>query len=221
MLSLILPALAAAATPFVGLAWQPLSRADLLWVDEGRTSGVAVGEFDGVVDPPLQAFGGVWLSDDIGLVGSLGVARLQTTTVVGDTWRQQHWGVIRPAIDIRYAIGPREVGRPAPWATLGVHGDIPSARDVSNGYTDEEQAQADQEAFIDRARLGGVGARMGVGLDYRLREGIAIGGMYTIGWHRGLLRTDEADVVSSWVSGRAQLLVTFEWPGRDEGAPAE
>ncbi|MBW1881491.1 MAG: hypothetical protein JRJ84_24300 [Deltaproteobacteria bacterium] len=205
-----------AVTPMAGVAWTPFSRSDLVWTDDGRTSGVGVGEFDGAVRPALTGFGGAWISRRVGLVGTLGVARLQSTTWVGDTYRQRHWGVVRPGMDLRVALSTREVGRPAPWAMVGVHGDIPSARDVSNGYTDDEQDQADDTAFVDRARLGGVGGRVGIGVDYRLREGIAVGAMWAAEYHRGVLRTDEANTVSSWVGADAALLLTFEWPARSE-----
>jgi hypothetical protein len=208
---------ARAATPMAGVAWTPFARSDLVWVDDGRTSGVGVGEFDGMVRPALTGFGGAWISRRLGLVGTLGVARLQSTTWVGDTYRHRHWGVVRPGLDLRIALSGREVGRPAPWVLVGVHGDIPSARDVSNGYTDDEQEQADETAYVDRARLGGLGARVGLGVDYRLREGISVGAMWAAEWHRGVLRTDEANTVSSWVGADAALLLTFEWPRR----PAE
>ncbi len=210
LLTSLLPA--QAATPLAGVAWTPLSRADLVWVGDDRTSGVAVGEFDGVVAPNLSAFGGVWLSDSVGLIGSLGLARLTSTTWVGDTWRQRHWGVLRPGIDLRYSLGPREVRRPAAWILGGIHGDIPSARDTSNAYSPEEQAIADEDAALERARLGGFGARVGLGVDYRLAEGIAVGAQWSMRWHQSVLRTDQAMNVSSWVAADVALLLTFEWP---------
>ena len=204
-----------AATPIAGVSWTPLSRSDLVWVDEGRTSGVAVGEFDGVARPALAAFGGAWVSERVGVVGSLGVARLQSTTWTGDTWRQRHWGVVRPEIDLRIALSTREVGRPAPWLFLGLYGDIPSARDVSNGYNEAEQEDADEDAWVERVRLGGLGGRLGAGVDYRLRDGLALGATWAVGYHRGFLQSTDTKVVSSWLATEASLLLSFEWPPRD------
>jgi hypothetical protein len=208
---------ARAATPIAGVAWTPLSRSDLVWVDESRTSGVAVGEFDGVVRPALAAFGGAWISNRVGLVGSLGVARLQSTTWSGDTWRQRHWGVFRPEVDLRISLTGRAVGRPSPWLFLGLYGDIPSARDTSNGYSEVEQDAADEDAWAERARLGGIGGRLGAGVDYRLREGLALGATWSLGYHRGFLQTSDMSVVSSWLATEAALLLTFEWPRAPEG----
>ena len=219
MLALLWPALAAAATPIVGVEWTPFSRSDLVWVQDGRTSGVAVGEFDGTVNPALNAFGGVWFNRRLGLVGSLGVGRLTSTTWTGSDYTQRHWGVVRPEADLRIAFGPREVFRPAPWAFIGLYGDIPSARDTSTTYTPDEQQQADQNAYIERARLGGIGARAGAGVDFRLHEGIAVDALWALQYHRGVIRSDQVDTITSWLGTHVSLLLTFEWPGKKSAPP--
>lgn len=203
------------AVPFAGVEWVPLSRADLSWVDDGRTSGLGVGEFDGFVRPALTAYGGAWLGRRLGLSGGLGVARLQSTTWVGETYQQRHWGVVRPSIDLRVGLADRVVQRPVPWLVVGMYGDIPSSRDVSNGYSEEEQEVADQSAYEDRLRLGGLGGRLGLGIDYRVVEGVALGASYAVELHRSVLRTSDVGTVTSWLTARAALHVTFEWPGRE------
>jgi hypothetical protein len=197
--------------PLAGLEWRPLSRADLTWVAEDRTSGTGVAEFDGNVSPLLSAFGGLWLVDRVGLVGGLGVARLTSTTWSGESWRQRHWGVVRPSLDVRFAPWKRTTGRPSPWLLLGGHGDIPSARDTSNAFSDEEEAVAEEDAKVERARLGGLGGRVGVGVDLRFAPGLVVGAQYAVLWHRGVLRTSEQDSVTSWVAGEAALVLGFEW----------
>ena len=215
LLGTLLTASAADIVPIGGVEFTPLSRGDLVWVDEGRTSGTGVGELDGSVKPALAAFGGAWFGPRIGVVGGLGVARLQSTTWAGETFQSQHWGVVRPSLDLRVGITRRVLKRPALWANLGVHGDIPSARNVSNGYTAEEQELADEDAYLERLRLAGAGARIGLGVDYRVSKGLAIGATYGLTWHRGVLRTNEANIVSSWLAGSASLLLTFEWEKPD------
>src|SRR5690606_2556186 len=122
------------------------------WIGDDRTTGTAVGEFDGVVAPNLSAFGGAWIGERVGLVGSVGLARLTSTRWVGDVYQSRHRGVFRPELDVRFLLSPRAQGRPVPWLVAGVYGDVPSAREVSNGFTDEEQDAADEAAYIDRAR---------------------------------------------------------------------
>lgn len=211
MLALVLALAAQAATPIAGVEWTPLSRSDLVWVDGERTSGLLVGEFDGFVRPSLQAYGGAWLGERLGLVGTLGVARLTSTTWVGEDWTQRHWGVVRPGLDLRLSLTQRVVGKPALWLDLGGHGDIPSARVTSNAFTDEEQELADEDAWIERARLGGFGGHLGAGVDYRLKPGLMVGARYALGYHRGVLQTSETSVVSSWLSSSASLTLGFEW----------
>lgn len=203
---------ALAATPTVGVAWTPMSRADLSWVADERTSGTGVGEFDGVVDPALAAWGGVWLHDRWALVGGLGIARLTSTTWDGDTWRQRHWGVVRPSVDLRWAALKRDAAHPiVPFFDVGAHGAIPSARDTSNGYSAEEAEQADADASVDRLRLGGVGGRVGAGVDWRPRPGLALGAQYVVEARWATLRTNDATIVSSYISSQVELLVAFEW----------
>lgn len=224
MLFALVLAAAQAATPFGGVEYRPLSRADLGWLLEDRTSGLAVGEFDGTVIPPIQGFGGVWLSERTGVSLSLGVARLQNTTNVDGVLRQRHWGVVRPGVDIRWALTERVERRPFPWVILGGHGTIPSARDVSTGYTKPEQKAADEQAYLERARLGGLGARFGLGADYEILPGLGIGAQWSLAWHRGLWTADDLDLVTSWLYGDASLILTFRWPEapddeESEGAP--
>ncbi|MFT4623652.1 MAG: hypothetical protein ACI8PZ_002308 [Myxococcota bacterium] len=204
-----------AATPTVGLEWRPLSRGDLMWTGEQRTSGLSVGEFDGFVRPALGFYAGAWTGPRTALLGSLGIARLQNTTVVNDQYRQRHWGVIRPALDARFAFADVVERKPIPWILAGLYGDIPSARDVSNGYTDDEQETADELAGAERARLGGAGLRAGFGVDWRFAGGIVIGGQYAVGVHRAVFQADDTDSVTAWTVAEASLLVGFEWPGRE------
>lgn len=224
VLTLLLTLSASAATPVFGLEWRPLSRADLTWVDEGRTSGLGVGELDGAVRPALSAFFGAWVSERTALLGSLGVARLTTTTWTDgedgepDTYQSRHWGVVRPEVDLRFAPWGH-TRSPAAYGLLGVYGDIPSARDVSNAYTDEEQQTADETAAEDRVRLGGFGLRAGIGAEVDLGRGIHLGGQYAVYWQQALLVTSDTNAVSSWFTAEASVILGIEFGGDARGAP--
>lgn len=212
----------AGPTPLFGLEWRPLGRADLNWVDEGRTSGLAVAELDGAVRPALSAFFGAWMSERTALLGSLGLARMTTTTWTDggegepDTYRSRSWGVFRPEVDLRFAPWGHRTN-PTAFLIGGLYGDIPSARDVSNAYTEEEQATADETAAQDRIRLGGFGARLGFGADVDLGKGVHIGGQYTVYWQQTLLVSDDADAVSGWLASEASMILTIEF-GRTTAA---
>jgi len=220
---LLLAQLAHAGPAFAGLEYKPLSRADLDWVDDGRTSGLAVGEYDGIVAPGLAAYFGGWLSHRTALSGSLGIARLANSTLVDEIWHQRHWGVIRPGIDLRVAIGSRPERTPWPYVLGGLYGNIPSARDVSNGFTKPEQKAADEAAGQERLRLAGVGVRTGFGVDYPLteRQTVLLGGLYTVDIRRSIFVADDTSAVTSWMATSAMLLVTVQWPGQPSDDAAE
>lgn len=211
---------AALAEPRFEMRYVPLSRGDLAWVADERTTGTAVGEFDGFVDPVLSALGGAWVSDHLGFMGSIGMARLTTTQWTGTTWRQRHWGVVRPAVEARWAFGERVAGRPCAWASIGMHGDVPSARDTSNGYTPDEQESADVDAYAERLRLGGIGGRVGFGVDWRLGGGLVIGGDLAVEGHWGVLHSTESSTISSWLVTEPALHVAFEGKRRTTPGPA-
>lgn len=210
-----------APTATLGLAWRPLSRADLMWTADGRTSGVAVGEFDGVVAPDLRPFAGVWLAGRWGLLGGLGFARLDATTWTGDTFRQRVWAVLRPELEARWTFWDRRDTRPTPFLLLAGYGDVPFARDTSNTFTEEEQDAADENATLERARLGGFGLRAGLGVDHELVDHLRVGFVTAFRWHQGVLRTSEATTTSSWMAVDAAITVAFEWPPTPDAPLAE
>lgn len=203
-----------AATPMAGVELAPFSRSDVVQVEDGRITGRGVGEFDGTVWPNLRAFAGTWVSDRVGVSGTLGIAHVTATTWADDVWIARSVGVIRPGLDGRLSLLSRGDERPRPLLILGVHGDIPLARVASNGFTVVEEEQASEDAAAERARLGGFGVRAGAGVDYALGEHVAVGFLWTARWHRSTFRASEQTSVSSWLGSEAALTVAFEW-GRD------
>ena len=215
-LLVVLHVSAAPIVPTAGVEWTPFSRADLVWVDEGRTSQTGVGEFDGFTRPSLMAFGGLWWRDRWGVTAGIGLARLQSTNWTDEVFVQRHWGVVRPSVDLRASILKRDKKLPIPWIIVGGHADIPSAREVSNGFTEEETEVADVNATIERARLGGWGFRGGAGIDYGINPYVRIGAQWTVEWHRSTFKSSELTAVSSWVGSQGALLLSFEWPETKE-----
>lgn len=220
-LLLLFAALSQAAEPYAGVEWRPLSRADLGWVLEDRTSGTGVGEFDGTVRPSLQAHAGMWLNERVSIGGSLGLARLQQTSASQDIWRRRHWAVLRPGVDLRLALAERAEQRAVPWVLLGAHVTLPSVREVSPGYTSEEQEAADRAAATERYRLGGFGGRVGAGAEYAITPGLAFAASYTVEWHRSWARSDDFASVGQWLAGEASLWLLFRWPRTSAPAPVD
>lgn len=206
---MVLWAALCAAEPIAGVVVRPFSRADLVWVDENRTSGEGVGEFDGVVRPGIQAYFGAWTGRRIGIVGSLGVAHLSTRTFIGDTVARRAHTVVRPQIDGRYRL---RTDQPEVWTSASLHVDIPSAIDRSDAFTDDEQQAADDAARGTRARLGGVGGALGVGVEAQLHPLLSVGLQARLQLHRGTLRDTTAVTASTYISTDTGLLFTIRWP---------
>jgi len=210
---------AEAARGFAGLEWRPLSRQDLVWVQEDRTSGTAVGEFDGTVRPVLGAFGGVWFNRHVGLSLGLTYAQIDRTSRTEEARRLTRISVLRPSLDLRFGWMEPLARRPIPWVLVGLYGDIPAARDVSTAFTEAEQEAADEVAADSRYRLGGIGGRVGLGLDYRVLPGLMIGGQVSVGVHRAGYTGGDTRFATVFVATEAALLLTFEWPGRGRRTP--
>lgn len=215
-----------AGSGFFGLELRPLSRQDLVWVAENRTSGTAVGEFDGTLRPVLTAFGGGWFSRYVGLSAGLTYAHLDRGSRSDEIRRMTRTAVLRPSLDLRIGWMEPRLRVPIPWVVVGLHGDIPIASDASNGFSPEEQDAANAVARDTRYRLGGFGGRAGVGVDYRLMPGFMLGGQATLGLHRAGYTGGDTRFATLWMSTEASLLLTFEWPppdraGRRGSRPAE
>lgn len=209
-----------AATPYLGVEWRPLARADLTWVEDARTSGVEVGEFDGTVRPSLMAYGGAFVGERVGFSGSLGIARLGNLTTGDDLTTQRWWMVVRPATDLRVGLLRRSVRRPVPYLLGGLHFDIPSVGDRSEAYTKKEQEAVDGAVLVEVARLAGAGGRLGVGVDYRWIDHVAVGLLYAVEGHRAFWQADDVGFTTTWLAGEAALTVQFEWPPSQKVAGA-
>jgi hypothetical protein len=212
-----LMAAASAATPIAGLEWAPLSRDDLVWVDSGRTTDSAVGEFDGIVWPDLRPFAGAWFGRYVGWTGSLGVARITVTTAAADVVRSRHRGVVRPSTDLRFGLLEPTDLRPRPFLLVGGHVSIPSARETGDGLSPQELAIADADAALERALLGGAGGRVGLGVDVPVSKYLRLGLLWSSRLHTSWSRPADGTSVTTWVASEGALTLMFEWPSRDWG----
>lgn len=209
-----------AAQPFAGLEIDPLSRQDLVFVDEGRTSGTGVGELDGTVRSVASAYAGAWITRHVGIAAGLGVAIAQASSRAGDVERQKTIGVFRPSLDVRLGWMERRPRFPIPWFLVGFYGDIPTASDRSTGFTEEEQTAADEASFAELTRLGGFGARVGAAVDYEVLPGLGIGAQVTVGLQRSAYLGADETLTSLWISTEASILLQFTWPDRRKAGEA-
>jgi hypothetical protein len=206
MLASLLLLAAAQAGALLGVAWVPFSRGDALWVLDDHDSGTAVGELDGWLEPALTFHGGIqqrrWA-----LLGSLGVARLTTTTWLADGRDQVHVGALRLGAGYRRYFGVPSERPVQALAELGLYGVIPSARQLSDSWTEEEQNDADEDAAYTRKTIGGLGGWIGPGFGWWVHPQVMLGARYHIVLHRGQVLTEDTLSVSTALYGQAALLL--------------
>lgn len=205
----------AAAGGMVGVDLVPMGRADLAWVDEGRTSGTLVGENDGLLRPPLTAWGGV-AGDHLAWLGGLGVAWSATTIWSADPdggedlVTKRRVATLRPSADVRWYPSGRKGKGVQPWLGGGLHVTAPFVSYRSDSWTPKEQKGWDEVADEDRSRLFGWGFRAGGGAELRTAQGMRVGARYMLGYHQSQ-DVDEAVIsVTSRLLGEAALTLGFD-----------
>ena len=197
------------ANPVFGVDFVPFGRADLLWVDSEQPTGTFVGEFDGLLNPPLTAYGGLQKEKRTWLF-ALSAARTSNTNWTAEQRRKVTVAGVRPAVDLQHHLVPRD--EPATfWVGAGVYGVIPIARDVSDAYGEEEEEAAREGSRELMARVGGVGGRVGVGAEVALSESLSLGLRTHLWAFRGQRYTEDALLISTLISADAgvRLQIAF------------
>lgn len=177
----------------VGVDWVPFGRADLAWIESDQLTDTLVAQTDGMLAPPLLFEAGATTSRDA-VLGSLGFARIGTTTVTRDadgnatSYASQHVLGLRLGADYRRYLRPRvmpgsgDAASVAPFLQAGIDGVIPSARRTDDTWTAEEQSAQDDAAGAQRAAIGAVGGRAGGGGELCWDNGLCVGvrGFFTL-----------------------------------------
>lgn len=188
--------------------WVPMGRADLQWVADDSGTGTLVGEEDGLLRPPLTLQAGPLWGGNAVLIG-LGVARFGTTNWTADERTSMSVMGIRPSADYRRYLLPREEGGIAPYAQGGVYGVLPVVRYTSDVWSEDEQEAMTEAANSDRARIGGVGVRAGLGVELLLAPGVGLGARWLAQVHRQQGYDSVGFTVSTIVRSEAALTLSF------------
>ena len=213
---------ARAGRAYLGADLVPLGRSDLFAAAEDAPlgSGTGFGEFDGLLRPPLSAWGGWSVGQRAVLQLSLAAGWERTATYVGQSRTVSARGGLRPALDQRLYLGGAPFTaqrRVQPWAQWGVYGVVPWAREASTAWTEEEAEAQAAQASADRGRIGGYGVRAGGGVEIRVADGAsgsAGSGLY-LGvrhvWvaHQGRVRSEDGVSISTQI--RPETALTVGW----------
>lgn len=198
----------ALAEPIVALDYVPFSRGDLVWLEEDWTSGTGVGEFDGLLKTPLTPWIGVrgsrWTT-----LGTVGSARFATVTSDSNGRHTVSKAGVRLGASLQRTVGDWEITRP--WVGLGAWGVIPFVRDQSDAYNKAQTAEAEFDAAADRARIGGIGARAGGGLDMPVLPGAKLGFNTHLVTHSAISFSETSTQVSllTWMETALRLEITL------------
>ncbi len=213
LLMLITPA--ALAGGMVGVDLAPLGRGDLVAVDEGRATGLSVGEADGLLNPPITAWGGVAGEHVAGLFG-FAVASVQTRTWTpdpaggDDLVTNRRVSTLRPSADLRWYPKGRSGPALQPWFGSGVYVVAPLVSYRSDAWSQKEQAGWQDAADEDRARLFGLGGRIGGGCELRLESGVRLGARYDLGVHRAQVVDLAVVAATTRAQTSGQLSIAFD-----------
>jgi hypothetical protein len=204
---LLIGALAHAGA-LVGVDIVPFGRADEAWVQEQQLSGTQVAETDGLLQPPVTAWGG-YANPHHAFLGGLSMARTSTYVDTAKTGSSTTRMGIRPSFDYRWYWVERAAQKPLPYFQVGLHGVIPIARDRADDATSAEQKVLDARSKQDRSRIGGIGGRLGVGTDVQWNNGLVLGARYSVVYHRSRALDEETITVSSLLRAEAALVLAF------------
>jgi hypothetical protein len=204
--ALLILASSALARPLLGVEWVPYSRGDAMWVDDDRDSGTGVAELDGWLQPALTFHGGVQ-KERWALLGSLAVARITSTTWLADGRDQDHVGAVRLGLGYRRYLGLPELDRVQGFGDVGLYGVIPSARSLSDSYTEAEQNDADEAAAYTRRAIGALGLQLGPGFGWWVHEQLMLGARYHLVLHRGQILTEDTLSISTALFGEAAFVI--------------
>ena len=206
------------AAGVVGIDLVPFGRSDLAWVESGQLSGTLVAETDGLLSPPLSAWGG-WAGDRSSLLVGFSTVRFTTETwVLGEDEEEEPVrtelvvGALRPSFDYRRYFVSRGEPRVRPYLSAGLYSVIPMVRYESTVWTVEEQAGFDETADEDRARIGALGWRIGGGAEVCWDTGLSLGARYLLVGHRGRSVTSETARLSTLLFAEAALTLGFYFP---------
>lgn len=204
---------AAHAAVVFGGAWSPEGTGALAWDDASRWSDTLAGEFDGLLRPPLTAHGG-WIGQKDAVTGGFALVRLMDAQFASAS-SYTGVGSTRFSVDYRRYVWRRDPGAVDLYATGGVYGILPNARQTNDAYTEEEQNSADESSASLRARVGGVGAQLGLGADYLFADAagkpaVGLGLRYVARLHRGQAATEEGLEISTVLLSEAALTLEFQ-----------
>jgi hypothetical protein len=198
----------AQAGPLLVAEYVPPGLSEMAWVADGQLSGTQVAEHDGLLVPPLRAQGG-WVFGRTGLLGGLALARVATSVQTSESTSVESRSALRPAMNVRRWLMDPVSDTPLFFLTSGVHLVVPFVSQASDGSSSEETSALEEAAEEDADRIGGWGGQVGMGAEYRFKNGLSFGMKSSVVIHRSQKSNAETRAVSVLVRPQTALTVGF------------
>lgn len=175
-------------------------------------SDTLAGEWDGWLRPPLTAHAG-WSGSRHAILGNVALVEW-TTSSWAEEEHQFSVGGLRLGADWRGYLWARQPRKVNAWPTAGLLGIVPNTFETDSGWTEEEQAQADEDSRDRRARVGGLGVQAGLGAEYPFADrddqvGVVLGARWLVRGFGGFDSREEATEMSTLWTTEAALLLEF------------
>ena len=207
--ALLAASTAAAADGLVGVDWQPIGASELsTTLAEGAP--LPAGGFDA----PLTAWGG-WAGDHNAWLFGLEASWHRTLSWTGtvdqreDTLQRRLVAALRPALDYRRYLRHRPDAGVQPWLGAGAYLVVPFVRYEDSSLTPEEQAEWDEAAREDRARVLGAGGRLSAGVEHGWSSGLSLGARLDARLHRAQTLDQDTYTSTVQVTTEAALYLSY------------
>lgn len=185
--------------PLLGLNWQPAFNSEAL------DSGLAVGAFDGLLQPVLSPFGG-WRWGPHQLNAAMSLVRFSSKT------DQSLWvlGTIQLAMDYQHDLKITETGVRI-WAGGGLSQLIPLLRDTNDTYSESETTLSETQLSQKKAQLAGTGFRVGLGVEIPIRTDTYLGFHHHLVNQLRFNATEDSDPINAFVRGESGIHVQVDF----------
>jgi hypothetical protein len=185
--------------PLLGLSWQPSFNSEAL------DSGLVVGAFDGLLQPPLSPFFG-WRWGAHQLNTTLSVVQFSSKTDPS----QWALGTVHIGVDYQRDVKITESGLRI-WAGGGFSQLIPLLRDTNDSYSDSEVALSESELSQKKAQLAGTGIRVGLGVEFPIRTDMWVGFHHHLVNQLRFNSAEDSGQINAFVRGESGIHVQVDF----------
>ena len=165
--------------------------------NEALNSTLVVGEFDGILRPRVNPYGG-WRWGLHQVTGTIGIALFSTQTEEGKT----RLGNLRLGLDYRYTLLDENARL---WLGVGAYQLFPLLLDENSSYSESEKGVSETQLSEQKAQLAGSGFRVGLGVEIPISEEFRLGFHHHWVDHLNFISVNESTQVNALIYGETGI----------------